>query len=55
MDYYDNLSKNDIDYLSSVAIPKQHIMFQSAKGGELKIDLRLEPNEILFVKIEQEI
>lgn len=55
MQYYEELKKDDIQYLKSVSVPKLSIEFQRTMEYELFLKIRLKANEIVFIRIEEEI
>ena len=53
MDFEKEITRNDIRYFRKICEPKLTIHKQEAQNGALKIKIRMEPNEIAFIRIRR--
>ncbi|MCI6466173.1 MAG: helix-turn-helix domain-containing protein [Faecalicatena sp.] len=53
MGYESELSRNDIKYFRRVCEPRLNIQKQQAKGGIMELTIKMEPNEITFVRVRR--
>lgn len=53
LDYSQNLSRRDIQYLQRICEPHLHLSAQRVTDGKLTLDLCLEPDEFLLVEVSR--
>lgn len=53
MEFEEELTRNDVGYLRRVCEPKLTIQKAEVTGGELKVDLCLAPNELLYIRVNR--
>lgn len=54
MGYSTSLSRDDIEYLERITTPEVSVEQRKAEGGELRLGLRMDPNEIRLITITEE-